>query len=334
MIRTDQDFASDVNDDQEDEDMCRRGSGASCTTIILQSPSASLGKLIAMGEAMLCCLRSCSLPYNLLGQDGATKFGDVLGRMPGLTHLDLSFNNIPDAGIAALSKGLQCHPALQLCNLTGNVISNIGAADLATVIASKPPFLEFLNLSVNNIQDDGARSLATSIAANPELTTLGLRGNPLSTDARRCVELAIRDNRITRRKNGHWLTLAPLIASGRANRDSPLLNSIHDLLPIIVQFARSNPHDQYYDAGIGSLVTLDAPTQRLNSQSFMETSFYKHQTGSQWFSPPPVPSSPSLSSLINSLSVTIPLKLAQKQLHARVQAPRGLPSPLMVDMTS
>jgi Ran GTPase-activating protein (RanGAP) involved in mRNA processing and transport len=203
-------------------------------------------------------VRSAKLYYALLGDVGVTNTSYLFSSrlMPRLTNVDLSFNSISDAGAAELSKHLDSHPALYSLNLAGNALSDKGCADLARVLSSAPS-LETVNLAFNNITAAGADVLLSSLALNKRLTSLVLRGNPLSADSVRGgavlgrLQAALAENRRARRVETNWMAAATLIGCSRAHKGSGLADATLALLPLILSYARPNPNDVYFDVADG-----------------------------------------------------------------------------------
>jgi len=110
----------------------------------------------------------------------------VLVTNAALETLDLTGNNIGDAGAEMLAVVLERNTALKELKLESNGIGSEGAAKLATALETNSA-LTTLDLKDNNIGDDGVSKLATALETNAALATLKLscvllRRRPLSAD--------------------------------------------------------------------------------------------------------------------------------------------------------
>jgi Ran GTPase-activating protein (RanGAP) involved in mRNA processing and transport len=121
------------------------------------------------------------LPYNSLGDDGASIIASAISIDIGKRHrhlsvLDLGFNSIGDTGCSSLA--LHCiagNSNLQALCLAGNQFGSDGASAIAAAIIHGTG-LRNLHLSANNIGPNGMKDIASSIAKN-ELQILQLVAN-------------------------------------------------------------------------------------------------------------------------------------------------------------
>ena len=101
-----------------------------------------------------------------------------------LLYLNLSCNQIADAGVASLSEALkQSTCRLTTLDLTGNEITDDGVVSLSEALKQSTCQLTTLDLTGNEITDDGVASLSDALKQSTcQLTTLGLGGNQITHD--------------------------------------------------------------------------------------------------------------------------------------------------------
>ena len=127
-------------------------------------------------------LRSLSLYYNRIGDDGVGRFAKVLSR---LFTLALGSNQIGDEGLGTLARVLpQCLDLGMLC-LGGNLIRDEGAERLAGVLPQCPRLL-FLFLDNNRIGNEGAKQLSRVLPQCPALSFISLEGNQIGYEGAQC----------------------------------------------------------------------------------------------------------------------------------------------------
>ena len=123
--------------------------------------------------------RICSylnLSRNNISDAGATDIAQALHHNSTLNTLDLSNNNISDAGATDLAQALHHNSTLKELYLSSNNISDAGATDLAQALHHNSTLKE-LYLSHNSISDAGATALAQALHHNSTLKELELYGN-------------------------------------------------------------------------------------------------------------------------------------------------------------
>jgi Ran GTPase-activating protein (RanGAP) involved in mRNA processing and transport len=146
------------------------------------------------------------LSENDIDEAGAERLAGVLGQCPALAHIDLSYNLIGPAGTESLAGVLAQCTALAHLDLEFNGIGVGGAERLAGVLAQCPA-LAHLNLSYNKIGGGGAEKLAGVLGQCPALVHLNLCENQIGNAGAesfagvlaQCPELAhldLRDNQI------------------------------------------------------------------------------------------------------------------------------------------
>ncbi|MBX9702595.1 MAG: leucine-rich repeat domain-containing protein [Silvanigrellaceae bacterium] len=114
-------------------------------------------------------LTHLDLSINQIGDAGAQALAAAIANRTNLTHLDLYQNQIGDAGAQALADALANHTNLTRLDLSKNQIGDAGAQALADALANHTK-LTHLNLNFNPIGDAGAQALADSLANHPNLT--------------------------------------------------------------------------------------------------------------------------------------------------------------------
>jgi len=90
-------------------------------------------------------------------------------------EIDLSYNNIDDAGVATIARLLKVNKALKAVNLAGNNIGPEGAKKLADSLEDPSgggAGLLALNLNGNPIGDTGGMAIATMLKTNKKLNNL------------------------------------------------------------------------------------------------------------------------------------------------------------------
>ena len=108
--------------------------------------------------------------------DAGTSLAQALHHNSTLNTLDLSRNNISDAGATALAQALHHNSTLERLDLSSNNISDAGATALAQALHHNSTLKE-LDLSHNNISDVGATDLAQALRHNSTLRKLELYHN-------------------------------------------------------------------------------------------------------------------------------------------------------------
>ena len=121
-----------------------------------------------------CSLRRLGLADNSYDEIGAYHLSEALKETSFQIYLDLSHNQIGDAGASSISTVLNENSfALIFLTLRGNRISNTSASSLSTALLANS-ILTHLDLSANSIGDAGACSLSKALTANSSLTNLDL----------------------------------------------------------------------------------------------------------------------------------------------------------------
>ena len=92
-----------------------------------------------------------------------------------VVEMDLSYNNIDDAGVTTIARLLKVNRTLKAINLCGNNIGPEGAAKLADALADPGGGgggLEMLNLRGNPIGEEGGMAMAQMLRTNSTLLDL------------------------------------------------------------------------------------------------------------------------------------------------------------------
>ena len=118
----------------------------------------------------ICNLRmaACSL-----GPTGADKIGEMLYHNKSIVSIDLSNNDIKDAGVERLVHHLMNNNTLRHLNLEGNYITAVGAKHLGELLSTDHPTLTSIELSNNFLGDVGVVLILSSLTVKME--HIGLR---------------------------------------------------------------------------------------------------------------------------------------------------------------
>ncbi len=135
---------------------------------------ATLGFLV--NNAWRACLSLCP---------GALCVASYLSKAQFLKGLDLTNNDIGDAGLTALSSALPAIRALRVLRLDKNAFRGQGVRALAVALRSLP-FLRILSLADNYLEDPVAlNELGASLSATPHLVELSFRNCRVCDDGER-----------------------------------------------------------------------------------------------------------------------------------------------------
>ena len=116
-------------------------------------------------------LRDCSLGIT---EECGSLLAEVLLMNKTLRHLDLSRNqNISDAGVSFIAKGVENNTALNILGLKACAISSEGAKYLSNAIIANRS-LQVLKLGENDLTDTGICHLADALKLNHSLRELGI----------------------------------------------------------------------------------------------------------------------------------------------------------------
>jgi hypothetical protein len=129
-------------------------------------------------------LKTVSLSYNSVGEEGAASLGLMFKVNSSITECLLRVNELRDGGASALMVGLEkagsgsscC--SLQHLDLSYNHIGDAGALAIAASLRTNKT-IKILSLEGNRIGPEGGLNIASSLFYNGTLETLHLSGNPV-----------------------------------------------------------------------------------------------------------------------------------------------------------
>ena len=138
-------------------------------------------------------LTTLLLPSCGISSTGAQPFANVLFSNTSLTKLDLSDNNLGNAGAVVLLESLECCKArMRSLSLRGNGIGEKFGIAFCFRVLSPPPYrrdepdagidepgLTYLNLSYNELGDEFGASLGDSLEAKGTLTCVDVTWNSI-----------------------------------------------------------------------------------------------------------------------------------------------------------
>ncbi len=153
---------------------------------------SNLGDHGAMAMAQL--LREAGPEFNLsllelsdnnIGVQGAIALGRSLcaGMMKSLVNLNLDYNPLTNAGVAALERGLCSNSTLKKLSLRYCLIDECGGGALSEILSSPKITISTLDLTGNRLGGKGLVLLCPGLARNSKLQKLDLSDNNImSTD--------------------------------------------------------------------------------------------------------------------------------------------------------
>ncbi|CAL8463215.1 g2749 [Coccomyxa elongata] len=106
-----------------------------------------------------------------------------LGRLHGLTHLDLSMNLLDDAKIDMLAEGLNKTTAIRSLVLHSNKIQADGALAMGRALQKEECRLTSLNMRLNEVGEEGGHALAVALQNNKSLKHLDIGANNIGPTA-------------------------------------------------------------------------------------------------------------------------------------------------------
>ena len=166
-----------------------------CAFDLQENNITSLGANI-LSEAMQnnTSLIRLDLTMNDIGDAGARGLGKGLKNTV-LQTLFLADNNIADRGAQELGEGLKNNFSLQVLGLSSNVIDDVGAQGLSEGLKSNT-VLQELYLDYNQIGDAGAQGLGEAIKNNTALQQLTIDFNQIGNVGAQGLGEAIKHNTV------------------------------------------------------------------------------------------------------------------------------------------
>ena len=149
------------------------------------------------GRGAMAQLRELHLRFNQIGDAGLAALAQALGGLPRLETLSLNNNRVGDAGLAALARACAHDGALRSLEALFLNENQIGDAGLAAFAAGARggglARLTLLLLDANAFGAAGVRALAAAGAhgALPKLTTLYLSGNAIGEPGTQSLAAAL-----------------------------------------------------------------------------------------------------------------------------------------------
>ncbi|XP_032440738.1 NACHT, LRR and PYD domains-containing protein 12-like [Xiphophorus hellerii] len=157
----------------------------------VSSEDAFMRLLPVVKTAKRVCLSACDL-----SQRGIEVLSSVLSSQNSiLKELDLSYNNLGDAGVMQLAVGLEStNCSLETLRMKGCKLTWKGCDTLATIISSQCSLRE-LDVSNNDLMDSGLQSLSGGLE-NPQckLEILRISGCQITEDGCHCLVTALNIN--------------------------------------------------------------------------------------------------------------------------------------------
>ncbi|XP_046881696.1 NACHT, LRR and PYD domains-containing protein 12-like isoform X2 [Hypomesus transpacificus] len=158
-------------------------------------------KLLSAGLGNpLCKLETLRLSGCHITEEGCASLSSALTSASFLRQLELSNNDLKDAGMKVLSAGLG-NPLckLETLRLSGCQITEEGCASLGSALKSNPSLLRDLDLSNSDLRDSGMKLLSAGLG-NPlcKLETLRLSGCHITEEGCASLSSALKSNPVLR----------------------------------------------------------------------------------------------------------------------------------------
>jgi Ran GTPase-activating protein (RanGAP) involved in mRNA processing and transport len=167
-------------------ELCREGVRSICDALGASKSLMSLSlidcrRIAVLGMAGLAfeiglnpTLRELNINLCWLGADDAARLAKALETNTNIVRLDISCNNIGDAGVASLSVTLSEHNStITFLDISSNQFGASGAASIAKCLLANTG-LQHLELSRNDLGDAGATHLSGAIRLNAILEKLNI----------------------------------------------------------------------------------------------------------------------------------------------------------------
>lgn len=129
-------------------------------------------------------LKMLNLSHNAIGRAGCAQIARFLGVSMSLMHLDLSHALLDTGGeaLAPLTTAIECHPSLQVVNLSHNKIGETGGLLIGDMITQPSCAITELDISWNQICRRGAVAIGMALRTNTALRSLKLAMNRYGDD--------------------------------------------------------------------------------------------------------------------------------------------------------
>jgi len=151
---------------------------------------AQLEQLTSVLEKLT--IKNFNLSGNNLTSASANHIISLLG--PQVVELNLSKNQIDDAGVSQLVKALAGKENLAIVNLSGNKIGDEGAKAIAEGLSAEGLNVPHLELGNNQIGNDGAAALGKFLESNKSVSKVYLNNNQIGDVGAAAIAAGITNN--------------------------------------------------------------------------------------------------------------------------------------------
>ena len=135
-------------------------------------------KIASGNKTKLTCIKSLNISANCLTSYSSTAVTTII-QQGALTSLALSYNDLNESGVYAISKALLTTLTLNRLFLCSNNIGAKGALSIAVALYHNHT-IEYLDISKNEILDDGAIAIAECLKTNRTLKSLDISYNNIT----------------------------------------------------------------------------------------------------------------------------------------------------------
>ncbi|XP_050950427.1 NACHT, LRR and PYD domains-containing protein 3 [Labeo rohita] len=146
-------------------------------------------------ENVTCKLEILKLSKCVLTKESCSALASVLSSdSSSLKQLDLSNNNLQDAGVKILSDGLKENCKLEVLSLSKCNLTEESCSALASVLSADSTSVKDLDLSKNNLQDSGVKILSDGLKENCKLEKLMLCDCKLTEESCSALATVLKSN--------------------------------------------------------------------------------------------------------------------------------------------